>query len=103
MIKMDTKIKKEIKTIKSFGDEWNLFDHANINIKDLKESYNKNFYLLEEYGLNKNLIGFDMGCGTGRWAQFISPKVKKLYCIDPSEKALNKAKKNLNHCKNIEY
>lgn len=103
MIKMNINNKKEIDTIKSFGDEWDLFDHSNIEIRDLMDSYNRNFYLLEEYGINKNLIGFDMGCGTGRWAKFISPQVKKLYCIDPSEKALNKAKENLNSCKNIEY
>ena len=33
-----------------------------------------------------------MGCGSGRWAQFVAPRVKKLFCIDPSE-AINVAKK----------
>ena len=35
-----------------------------------------------------------MGCGSGRWAQFVAPRVKQLICIDPSE-AINVAKKNL--------
>ena len=33
-----------------------------------------------------------MGCGSGRWAKFIAPKVKILNCIDPSFKALKVAK-----------
>ena len=42
--------------------------------------------------INKNSIGFDMGCGSGRWAEFIAKKVKKLNCIDPSEDAIIVAK-----------
>ena len=42
-----------------------------------------------------------MGCGTGRWAKFVAPKVGKLNCIDPSE-AINVAKK-LKKFKNIKY
>ncbi len=29
--------------------------------------------------------GFDMGCGSGHWANLIAPRVGKLCCIDPSE------------------
>ena len=29
-----------------------------------------------------------MGCGSGRWAQFVADKVHILNCIDPSEKLL---------------
>ena len=35
-----------------------------------------------------------MGCGTGRWAQFVSPKVKTLNCVEPSD-AIYMAKKKL--------
>ena len=34
-----------------------------------------------------------MGCGSGRWANFIAPKVKILNCIEPSKQALDVAKK----------
>ena len=33
-----------------------------------------------------------MGCGSGRWAKLISPKVKLLNCIEPSN-AIEIAKK----------
>ena len=43
-----------------------------------------------------------MGCGTGRWARSVAPKVKKLICIDPSS-ALEIAKKNLSNFDNCEF
>ena len=45
--------------------------------------------------LNKDAIGFDAGCGSGRWANLIAPKVKNLYCIEPCKKAIKVAKQNL--------
>ena len=45
-------------------------------------------------------MGFDAGCGSGRWAKFIAPKVKSLYCFDPSEKAIKVAKNNLSEFDN---
>lgn len=38
--------------------------------------------------------GFEMGCGGGRWALFVAPRVGRLHCIDPS-KALDVARRNL--------
>ena len=43
-----------------------------------------------------------MGCGSGRWAQFVAPKVGKLSCIDPSS-AIEVAKKNLSTFENVQY
>jgi SAM-dependent methyltransferase len=39
--------------------------------------------------------GFDLGCGTGRWARYVAPRVGRLHCIDPSERALAVAQRNL--------
>ena len=44
-----------------------------------------------------------MGCGSGRWAKFIAPKVKVLNCIEPSDKALKIAKQNLKNFKNCKF
>jgi len=43
-----------------------------------------------------------VGCGTGRWARWIAPKVKTLNCIDPSS-AINIAKKNLKEFSNVNF
>lgn len=90
------------KVIEEFGDEWTKFDHANFDKKKLKESFDQYFNIFPWDLLPKDAIGFDMGCGTGRWAQFVAPKVEMLNCIEPSH-AINVAKKVLSEFKNIEY
>ena len=44
-----------------------------------------------------------MGCGSGRWAKYIAPKVKLLNCIEPSPKALKVAKQNLKEFDNCKF
>ena len=34
--------------------------------------------------LEPDAVGFDLGCGTGRWAKLVAPRVGTLHCIDPS-------------------
>jgi SAM-dependent methyltransferase len=90
----------EDKVVKGFGDEWNKFDQRKINDDKLKKIYEKYFSIFPWRVIGENSVGFDMGCGSGRWAKFIAPKVKKLYCIEPSS-ALKVAKRNLrdfNNC-----
>ena len=43
-----------------------------------------------------------MGCGSGRWARFIAPRVGRLHCIDPSN-ALAVAKQTLADQLNVEF
>ncbi|HYD58286.1 MAG TPA: class I SAM-dependent methyltransferase, partial [Burkholderiales bacterium] len=44
--------------------------------------------------------GFDLGCGGGRWARIAARRVGELHCIDPSEAALEVARRNLVDCGN---
>ena len=90
------------KVVKDFGKEWSTYKQ-NISLKDLKESYDQYFSLLPEKYLNKNSVGFDAGCGSGRWAKFIVPKVKHLYCLDASKEALKVAKNNLASFENCSF
>ena len=55
--------------------------------KDLKTAWEQYFSIFPFDELPDNAVGFDMGCGSGRWAMFTSPKVGHLHCIDASEKA----------------
>ena len=79
------------KVIKDFGSEWVNYSQDDIP-NELEEIFNNYFNLFPWKIINKESVGFDLGCGSGRWAKFVSPKVKKLYCIDPSE-AIHVAKK----------
>jgi SAM-dependent methyltransferase len=51
----------------------------------------------------ENAVGFDLGCGSGRWAKLVAPRVGKLYLFDPSEDALEVARRNLAGQTNCEF
>ena len=81
---MNKNINQEV--VNDFGKEWDKYDQSKLNLK-LEEAYLQYFHLLPEKYLNSNATGFDAGCGSGRWAKFVAPKVRSLYCFDPSQKA----------------
>ncbi|MDA7604998.1 class I SAM-dependent methyltransferase [Candidatus Pelagibacter sp.] len=89
-------------TVKSFGDEWHRFDQSKMENKESLKIFKSYFSIFPLKKLTKFSEGFDMGCGSGRWAKFVAPKVKYLNCIDPSQ-AIEVAKKNLKKFKNIKY
>lgn len=92
----------ENRVIKDFGNEWKYFDHQKRNNKIQQINFNQYFLNFPFKLLKKNFIGFDAGCGTGRWAKFILQKNLKLNCIEPSE-AINVAKKNLKNFKKVKF
>jgi len=53
--------------------------------------------------LPEGAVGFDLGSGSGRWAQIVAPRVGKLHLIDPSLDALNVARHNLQAKENCEF
>ena len=91
------------KTVEDFGEEWNKYNQSSIPDEELKKSWNQYFDVFPFEELSNDSEGFDMGCGSGRWAKFVANKVHLLNCIDPSEKALNVAKQNLSNFSNISY
>ena len=92
----------DTKTIESFGDEWTQFDQSDLSNKEAYGIFKNYFSIFPLSKLLKTSEGFDMGCGSGRWAKFIAPKVGLLHCIDPS-KSIKIAKKKLRKFDNIKY
>lgn len=90
---------KDSKTVDGFGDEWSRFDQSELSDDERSELFDLYFSIFPWDKLDSDSIGFDMGCGSGRWAKLVAPKVKTLYCIDPSD-AINIAKLNLSANKN---
>ena len=90
------------KTVESFGDEWSKFDQSQMSKEEAKEIFEKYFNIFPWHNLPKNSEGFDMGCGSGRWASFVAPRVSILHCIDPSG-ALDIAKLKLKKFNNINF
>jgi ubiquinone/menaquinone biosynthesis C-methylase UbiE len=90
----------DLKTVDGFGDEWKRFDQSMLPIQEQEKIFNDYFSIFPWALLAKDAIGFDMGCGTGRWAEIVASRVKLLHCIDPSV-ALDVAKvklKNYDNC-----
>lgn len=90
------------KTVEGFGDEWKRFDQSSLGSNESYVLFNKYFSIFPESFLNKEAVGVDFGCGSGRWAKHVAPFVKSLYCIDPSE-AIEVAKVNLSEFKNCVF
>ena len=88
------------KTIQSFGDEWVHFDQSAMKNNEALKMFKSYFSIFPFNKLSQFSEGFDMGCGSGRWAKFIAAKVRLLHCIDPSI-SIKVAKKNLKEFKNI--
>ena len=94
---------KDEKVIHEFGDEWTKFTYETLDKKKLEENFQQYFNIFPWNMLPKNAVGFDMGCGSGRWAKFVAPKVKTLNCVEPSN-AIYVAKKNLStYEKNVKF
>lgn len=92
----------DAKTVEGFGDEWSRFDQTGMSEKDTVRIFDSYFSVFPWGELPKNAVGFDLGCGSGRWASLVAPQVGKLHCIDPSI-AIEVARKNLHSHTNCEF
>ncbi len=85
----------DLKTVEGFGDEWRRFDQKPIGDEELNRLFQEYFRIFPWDELGTDAIGFDLGCGSGRWARLVAPRVGRLHCIDASEAALSVARSNL--------
>lgn len=93
------------KTVEGFGDEWQSFHHADDTLTTVAREniFNTYFAIFPWSRLSENAVGADLGCGSGRWAALIAPKVSKLHAVDASASALTVAQKNLAGVGNVEF
>ena len=89
-------------TVASFGDEWSRFDQSALTEVEANKIFDEYFAVFPWDILPKNATGFDMGCGSGRWAKLMAPRVGHLNCIDPSS-ALEVAKAALASAGNVSF
>jgi len=91
------------RTISSFGDEWARYDQTRLPERERLALFEAYFRLFPWGEVDATCEGFDLGCGSGRWAQLVAPRVGHLHCIDPSDAALAVAKRNLAHLTNCDF
>lgn len=90
--------------VDGFGDEWSRFDQSGLSADELEKMFDNYFNIFPWEKIDSDTaVGFDLGCGSGRWAKFVAPRVGKLHLIDASEKALNVAKEKLRKIGNCEF
>lgn len=85
----------DARTVAGFGEEWDSFDQVRLNEAEWGSIFDSYFSIFPWDRLPDNAEGFDLGCGSGRWAAGVIDRVGKLNCIDPSGKALAVAQRRL--------
>ena len=60
---------KDEKVIKDFGEEWTKYDYTDLDKENLFENFQQYFDIFPWALISHESEGFDMGCGSGRWAQ----------------------------------
>ena len=88
--------------VEGFGDEWSRFDQSALSADELESMFENYFHIFPWNTLPADAVGFDLGCGSGRWARLVAPRVGTLHLIDPSN-ALEVAKRNLSGQTNCQF
>lgn len=91
------------RTVEGFGREWATYDQGGLGAEELQLWFDRYFEVFPWDSLPVGAQGFDMGCGSGRWATRVAPQVGVLHCIDASAEALSVARRNLASHANCEF
>lgn len=89
-----TKANIDPQTVEGFGDEWTRLDQSGMSEAETRALWERYFAIFPWNALPPDAAGFDLGCGSGRWARLVAPRVGTLHCIDPS-RAIEVARRNL--------
>jgi ubiquinone/menaquinone biosynthesis C-methylase UbiE len=94
---------QDFETVAGFGDEWKRFDQTALSDAERQRHFEKYFRVFPWDQLPSEARGFDLGCGSGRWAVCVAPRVGTLHCIDASAAALAIAQKSLRSYANCRF
>src|SRR5262249_5702630 len=93
----------DVATVASFGAEWVHFDQSTLTSEELQRLFEGYFGIFPWHLLTDSAEGFDMGCGSGRWAKLVAPRVGRLNCVDASGEALAVARRTLADEPNVAF
>jgi SAM-dependent methyltransferase len=85
----------DAEVVAHFGDEWQRFDQAALGTRERTEMFDAYFHVFPWAQLPPGAVGIDAGCGSGRWAALVAPRVGLLHCVDASAGALAVARRNV--------
>jgi ubiquinone/menaquinone biosynthesis C-methylase UbiE len=82
-------------TVEGFGEEWSRFDQRALSDDERARIWAQYFAVFPWNALPPEAVGFDLGCGSGRWATLVAPRVGTLHCVDARPRALDVARRAL--------
>jgi len=88
-------------TVRDFGQEWRRFDQSALSAAERDQIASDYFGVFPWAALPSNAVGFDAGCGSGRWAALVAPRVGWLHCVDASTTAIEVARRTLAGLPNV--
>lgn len=91
------------KVVAGFGREWAAFDQADLAEDEHRDLFAAYFSVFPFGRLPQDAEGFDLGCGSGRWAVMMAPRVGTLHCVDPAVEALAVARRRLADLPNARF
>jgi SAM-dependent methyltransferase len=91
------------RTVSGFGFEWKTFDQSKVSVEESERLFEGYFRIFPWEKLSRHAAGIDVGCGSGRWARQMAPRVGSLHCVDASAEALSVARGNLVEFKNCHF
>lgn len=101
---LEPDLNSDPRTVANFGDEWARFpQNQRTHEHEMLRLFKHYFALFPWASLPPDAVGFDFGCGTGRWARFVAPRVGRLHCVDASGAALAVARQNLRQAANCRF
>jgi len=90
-------------TVAAFGREWQAFDQHELPRAEQQWLFEQYFSEFPWDELPTAAEGFDLGCGSGRWAALVAPRVARLHCIDPAADALEVCHRRLARAGNVDF
>jgi len=91
------------RTVYGFGREWSSFDQGEMSKHEREKIFEDYFRLFPWNLLGSEPTGADIGCGSGRWAALVAPRVGRLHLVDASSEALAVAREKLAGLENCSF
>ncbi|PWT89549.1 MAG: SAM-dependent methyltransferase, partial [Proteobacteria bacterium] len=89
--------------VRDFGWEWRRFNQRALPPAEIERIFAAYFSIFPWENLPVGAIGFDAGCGSGRWAARVAPRVGSLHCVDASAEAIEVARRSLDGVPNVSF
>ena len=94
---------KDERVVQGFGEEWSRFSQKALSVAEREKIFADYFSIFPWAELPAQALGADIGCGSGRWAVVVAPRVGHLMCVDASADALAVARENLVNEPNVAF